>query len=102
MNHPRLNSLKHSHYGFSLVELLVVVVLIALLVAMITPSFAKMRRTTSVTNASTTLNSGLVQARMIAMRVGRPVIIKVNITLTNMTFPAILSSSLPARSAMLR
>ena len=72
--------------------MLIVVALVGLLVGMITPSFVRMARITKVTNASTRLFNGLLRGRAIAMRKGRPVIFKVNVTATNMQFIACLDA----------
>jgi prepilin-type N-terminal cleavage/methylation domain-containing protein len=88
MNMFRLNTSQRSQAGFTLVEMLIVLALIALLIGMITPGFAKVQRVTKVTNASSRVYDGLSRARQLAMRIGHPILVKVQISTTQLSMIA--------------
>lgn len=59
--------------GFSLIELLVAIVVLALMLVAVGPDTADWMRSASVQNAAETVQSGLRRARAEAIRQGRPV-----------------------------
>ncbi len=61
--------------GFSLVEMLVVIALIAAVVGLALPSFLKAQSYAKVNNTANQLYTGLIRARATAMRKQRPVLI---------------------------
>lgn len=76
----------HYNRGFTLVEMLIVIVLVGFLAGMSIPSFIKAQRYAKVTNNSNALYTSLSRARAIAMRKQRPVIIGV-VTTTGPGYP---------------
>ncbi|GHT82705.1 hypothetical protein AGMMS49960_17470 [Betaproteobacteria bacterium] len=64
--------------GFTLVELLIVVTIIAILAAITAPSFEGMARKMALNGAASELAAGLQFARSEALRQGRPLIFKLD------------------------
>lgn len=78
--------------GFTLIEMLVVVALVALLVGIAVPNFTKMLRISKVSRTANRVAQGIVRARTLALRRAKPVIVKVNITATNIQFRACIDA----------
>lgn len=68
-------SLRHGHSGFTIVELMVVVALIAVLAGLAAPSFTDLFRRYRVDAARETFSASVILAREEALRLGTPVVI---------------------------
>ncbi|MGL4576957.1 MAG: GspH/FimT family pseudopilin [Burkholderiaceae bacterium] len=66
---------RNSASGFTLIELVVVVTIVAILTGLALPSFASFIRRTQIANASNDLISGFNYARAEAIKLGTPVVV---------------------------
>ncbi|WP_043958459.1 GspH/FimT family pseudopilin [Lysobacter sp. A03] len=71
-HHPERNRSRRSA-GFTLVELVITVVVLAIIAAIAFPSFTTVQNSSRITSQVNSLVSAVQQARMEAVRLGRPV-----------------------------